>query len=150
MSYGPSGQEYRQLAPGDEAENATVQHLQYNTPIGLYSRSNVEAALKNQTAGKPGEGTMQVQGTGGPGAKKEFDPSRSEVLALLQAEESRGPRRQPQTQQYQGPSNPQQSARYEEERPNYQGYVDHSKQSPSMHALEAHVESEGPGGFSDF
>ena len=85
-----------------------------------------------------------MQGT--PGAKKEFDPSRSEVLALLQAEE-RGRPRQPQQQhqqqqqaQPQQNQQPQQSARYVEERPQYQGYVDHSKQSPSMHALEAHVD----------
>lgn len=149
MSYGPSGQEYRQLAPDQEAENATVQHLQYNTPIGLYSKSNVNAALQSQTSGKPGEGTMQVTGTGGPGAK-EFDPSRSEVLALLQQEEAGPRRRAPQPQGQQQHAAPAQSARYEEERPHYQGYVDHSKQSPSMHALEAHVDSEAPGGFSDF
>ena len=156
MAYGPAGgQEYRQLGAGEEAENATVQHLQYNTPIGLYSKSNVQAALHSQTAGMPGEGTMQVTGTGGPGAKKEFDPSRSEVLALLQQEESVRPRGHglpAQQQHHQAPQQyqPQQSARYEEERPHYQGYVDHSKQSPSMHALEANVSAEGPGGCSDF
>jgi len=60
MHYGPHGQTYdQQSAVGQESDTARVAHLQYNTPIGLYSRDNAQAVLQAQTAGKAGYGTMQ-------------------------------------------------------------------------------------------
>jgi len=44
---------------GADSDSARVAHLQYNTPMGLYSRENAQAALQAQTAGKAGYGTMQ-------------------------------------------------------------------------------------------
>ena len=95
---------------------------------------------------------------GGPG-QKAFDPNRSEVLRLLQEEERPRPRghglrqdQQPQQQQ-QPQASPQQSARYEAQsgEMQYQGYMDHSKQSPMMHALENQMAEVQVGdGTSDF
>ena len=58
--YAPDGApEYQQHAPDEhDGDGAQVVHLQYNTPIGLYSRNNVEEALTGQTVGKPGEGSL--------------------------------------------------------------------------------------------
>merc|ERR1719245_773266 len=47
--------------PPSAAPNATAQHLQYNSPLGLYSRDNVNRAINAQTAGMPGEGTIRLQ-----------------------------------------------------------------------------------------
>ena len=60
MRYGPGGATYdQQSAVGQDSDSARVAHLQYNTPMGLYSRANAQAALQAQTAGKAGYGTMQ-------------------------------------------------------------------------------------------
>jgi len=61
MSYGAGGgQTYgQQSAGGQDSDTARVAHLQYNTPLGLYSRDNAEAALQAQTGGKAGYGTLQ-------------------------------------------------------------------------------------------
>ena len=64
VHYGPgdSAPQYSQhdgAAAPDENGTAQVKHLQYNSPLGLYSKENVEAALSGQTTGKPGQGTMQ-------------------------------------------------------------------------------------------
>ena len=61
VAYGPGdvAPTYSQHDPGNYEGDAKVAHLQYNTPLGLYSRPNVEEALRGQTAGQPGEGTMQ-------------------------------------------------------------------------------------------
>jgi len=61
MRYGPGGaQTYEQhSAVGDDSDTARVAHLQYNSPMGLYSRDNAQAALQAQTGGKAGHGTMQ-------------------------------------------------------------------------------------------
>ena len=42
-----------------QSDTARVVHLQYNSPIGLYSTGNVKDTLHGQVHGKPGEGTMQ-------------------------------------------------------------------------------------------
>ena len=59
--YGPgaSAPQYQQQSDSGASNDAKVAHLQYNTPIGLYSKQNVNEVLKGQTAGRPGEGTMQ-------------------------------------------------------------------------------------------
>ena len=61
MRYGPGGggTYEQQSAVGQDSDTARVAHLQYNTPLGLYSRDNAQAALQAQTAGKAGYGTMQ-------------------------------------------------------------------------------------------
>jgi hypothetical protein len=85
VRYGPGagGPVYEQHnAAGHDSDTARVAHLQYNTPIGLYSRQNAEEALSSQTRGKAGYGTMQIAG----GAKA-FDPSHSDVLRLVAEED---------------------------------------------------------------
>ena len=60
--YGPGGAspQYQQLSPrAADPDTARVVHSQYNSPLGLYSKDNVQQALDGQTTGKPGEGTMQ-------------------------------------------------------------------------------------------
>lgn len=60
--YGPGGAAptYDQYsAEGVDSESARVAHLQYNTPIGLYSRDSAREALEGQTRGKAGYGTME-------------------------------------------------------------------------------------------
>jgi len=61
MRYGPGGDAtYEQRsAVGQDSDSARVAHLQYNTPVGLYSRANAQAALQAQTGGKAGYGTLQ-------------------------------------------------------------------------------------------
>ncbi len=52
--------EYRQNDPqANQDESARVVHTQYNSPLGLYSKQNVNEMLHSQTAGKPGQGTLQ-------------------------------------------------------------------------------------------
>ena len=62
VHYGPgqSGPLYSQKDPSatDHTDTARVAHLQYNTPLGLYSRENADDVLRAQTGGRPGEGTM--------------------------------------------------------------------------------------------
>jgi len=60
--YGPGGDApvYEQHDPSSvDSGSARVAHLQYNTPIGLYSKTNALDALQGQTKGKPGDGTLQ-------------------------------------------------------------------------------------------
>ncbi|KAK2164236.1 hypothetical protein LSH36_67g03008 [Paralvinella palmiformis] len=146
VHYGPGGPQYQQLSPrAADPDTAKVVHAQYNSPLGLYSRENVQAALEGQTAGKPGDGTMQVSG-GGP--KKTFNPAQSDVYRLLQEEQEIAGQRH---QQQQHAAQAEQSARYQEQQPgqemHYVGYVDPSTKSPSMMALEAHVMDEGTSDF---
>lgn len=60
--YGPgaAAPTYEQRsAEGVDSDTARVAHLQYNTPIGLYSKDSAREALEGQTRGKAGYGTMQ-------------------------------------------------------------------------------------------
>jgi len=162
VHYGPGADapEYQQRGDAGASDNASVAHLQYNTPIGLYSKQNVSEVLQGQTGGRPGEGTMQVTG-GGPGQKL-FDPNRSEVLRLLQEEEAprhpRGYGLRPQGPQQgsAGPTSPAQhhsprGPQQNQEEQHYGGYMDPNKQSPMMHALENQMETMQVGdGTSDF
>jgi cytoskeletal protein RodZ len=144
MHYGPGGgQTYEQHSPDQyQSDTAQVTHSQYNTPIGLYSQQNVKEALDAQTTGKPGQGTLQVSGTG-PDGKKTFNPAQSDVYRLLMEEEGgkrpRGHGLAQQQQQHQH-HQPEQSARYADHSPGqemqYHGYQDHTMQSRSMHNLE--------------
>ena len=63
VTYGPGATApvYGQKSPSSHGQSNTAQvkHLQYNTPIGLYSKDNVQQALAGQTSGKPGQGTLQ-------------------------------------------------------------------------------------------
>ena len=62
VHYGAGGgaPQYQQQAPDQhESDTANVAHLQYNSPMGLYSNDNVRDVLTGQTHGKPGEGTLQ-------------------------------------------------------------------------------------------
>lgn len=171
VHYGPGGEapQYQQQGDGGASDSAHVAHLQYNTPIGLYSKGNVQEVLTGQTAGRPGDGTMQVTG-GGPPGQKAWDPNRSEVLRLLQEEERphgghprgyglhagpNGPQQQasprgqqPQQQQASPRGHPQP---HQQEEPQYGGYQDPNKQSPMMHALENQMANVQVGdGTSDF
>lgn len=160
VHYGPgsSAPEYQQHSAGEHgpSDSAKVAHLQYNTPIGLYSKENVEKVLHSQTGGRPGEGTMQVTGPG----SKPFNPAQSDVYRMvLEEDEMRKPHhhqphhhQQQHPQQHQQPHQQPQSARYAEHAPgqemHYQGYMDPSHQSPSMQALEARFDDSM--GTSDF
>jgi len=79
---------YEQHDPSKvDSNSARVAHLQYNTPIGLYSKENAIEALKGQTRGKPGEGTMAITGVGGP--SQAYNPSvQSDLHRLILEEES--------------------------------------------------------------
>ena len=50
--------ELRPSVPEEELNGPRVVHLQYNSPLGMYTRQNVEHALEDQTAGRAGYGTM--------------------------------------------------------------------------------------------
>lgn len=163
QNYGPGGQpsSIGQANASSHDGDAKVAHLQYNTPIGLYSKQNVQETLSAQTGGKAGDGTMLV--TGGAGPKGDYNPATSSVYRMIAEEEgrkakprgyARGEQQQPQQQQQQQqPIDDGQSARYQEHAPQqemqYRGYQDHSRQSRSMHALEDFVANEGEG-TSDF
>ena len=58
---GPGGPTYEQhdASRGGGGDSAHVEHLQYNSPIGLYSRANAKEALNVQTRGKAGQGTLE-------------------------------------------------------------------------------------------
>lgn len=63
VHYGPGGgQEYRQHAPkaGHDTDTVRAAHLQYNSPLGLYSKVSAQEALHTQLHGKPGEGTIKI------------------------------------------------------------------------------------------
>lgn len=46
-------------AVGVDSDTARLAHLQYNTPIKLYSKESAREVLEGQTRGKAGYGTMQ-------------------------------------------------------------------------------------------
>jgi len=47
-------------AEGPEgADTAQAAHLQYNSPLGLYSKASANEAMTGQLGGRPGEGTIQ-------------------------------------------------------------------------------------------
>lgn len=96
MRYGPGGDAtYEQRsAVGQDSDSARVAHLQYNTPVGLYSRANAQAALQAQTGGKAGYGTLQISGDG-QGVPKSFNPAQSNVLRMVAEEDQMRGRRQP-------------------------------------------------------
>ena len=79
---------------------------------------------------------------GGPPGQKQFDPKQSSVLRMLQEQEAA-----PHHAHHQPAP---QSARYVDhnqgQEMQYQGYMDHYKQSPSMHALECNMSEEYGGG----
>lgn len=52
------GPQYQQLADQNSA-TAQVKHLQYNSPLALYSKQNAKEALDSQTRGRPGHGSLQ-------------------------------------------------------------------------------------------
>ena len=49
---------YQQSDVMEPSDTARVVHLQYQSPLGLYSKENAQVALDAQTKGKPGEGTL--------------------------------------------------------------------------------------------
>ena len=49
---------YQQHDAAEPSDTARVVHLQYQSPLGLYSKENAQVALDAQTKGKPGEGTL--------------------------------------------------------------------------------------------
>lgn len=63
VHYGAAGEapQYRQRsaqqAPHD-SDTVRAAHLQYNSPLGLYSKASAQEALDTQLQGKPGEGTI--------------------------------------------------------------------------------------------
>lgn len=42
-----------------DSDTVRAVHLQYNSPLGLYSKASAQEALTTQLHGKPGEGTIQ-------------------------------------------------------------------------------------------
>ncbi|CAH1794698.1 unnamed protein product [Owenia fusiformis] len=134
-----------QAGPG--GDGARVVHLQYNTPIGLYSKDNVKETLTGQTRGKPGQGTMQVTSAPGFAPKKgqPFSPATSATYALLQEQEGHAQKPMgyglPENQQQHSPAQQQHSPA---------GY---QPQSQSMRNLEHNMQNvglQGDYGASDF
>lgn len=187
MTYGGDGtQTYSQHNPARaDAPEAKGAHLQYNSPLQLYSRGNAEQTMQAQLQGTPAEGTVQLgvleeyaqnvlgmsgggqYGPGGaytaPNQKPEKDFANSALAQLVQQEDSRkSARNSPAPPAPKGPSGgapygppAQVSARYVDHAPGqemvYTGYQDQQHQSPSMRALQHHVEDVAAGGgFSDF
>ncbi|XP_063712031.1 PDZ and LIM domain protein 7-like [Symsagittifera roscoffensis] len=68
-----------------------VQHLQYNSPIGLYSSNNVYTTLKDQTQGVGNEAQIvmgrQLSNALGQSGGQDYDPTQSETFRLLQQTE---------------------------------------------------------------
>ncbi|KRZ88193.1 PR domain zinc finger protein 14 [Trichinella sp. T8] len=99
------------------AQQMPLTHQQFNSPIALYSKENVEEAFQQSLAALS------------PNIKRSPTPSaglRSETYRLLHGDE---------------PLAPKHSARYEEptpkdEYPHYQGFVDPKLQSPSFRRLQ--------------
>jgi len=206
MTYsGDGAATYSQHNPSTaEAPTATGAHLQYNSPMNLYSRSNAEQSMDSQLKGTPAEGTVQMTGGGqygsggaytAPNQKPEKDFSKSSLARMIQEEDSRKSARS-RSPAPKGPSGgalyghaagtAQVNKRYGEapapvggyapvgqqqlhspairtnvsarnldhapgQEMTYSGYQDQQHQSPSMRALQHHVEDVAAGGgFSDF
>nr|KAG5695105.1 hypothetical protein BaRGS_015081 [Batillaria attramentaria] len=96
---GPAG---RVPVGGGQQDGPNVVHLQYNTPIGLYSKENVQETYAGQTkalaAGAPSPGGTTVQNPAKPGDR---DWTQSAVYRMIYEEEHRGQRIKPQPQQQQ-------------------------------------------------
>jgi len=121
------------------APDATVQHLQYNSPLQLYSRDNVNQVISSQTTGMPGEGTIQVTG-GGQQQQQNF--ANSDLARMIHQEDRQraaSPFRDSARNTLQPPG----------QDPQYAGYVDQARQSPIMFALQQHVIDQDRGA-SDF
>jgi len=126
--------------PPAAAPDATVQHLQYNSPLQLYSRDNVNQVISSQTAGMPGEGTVQVTG-GGQQQQQNF--ANSDLARMIHQEDRQraaSPFRDSARNTLQPPG----------QDPQYAGYVDQARQSPIMFALQQHVIDQENHGASDF
>ncbi|ESO01031.1 hypothetical protein HELRODRAFT_192354 [Helobdella robusta] len=76
----------RKNASNHDSDTARIAHLQYNSPIGLYSQENAKEVLDVQTGGKPGSGTLRIIGKG-PNLSS-FDPIHSDVYRLVREEET--------------------------------------------------------------
>jgi len=140
VKYGPGagGPTYEQHdATRGGGDSAHVEHLQYNSPIGLCSRANAKEALSAQTRGKAGQGTLEITGDG-RGAIKAFDPAHSNVLRLVAEED------QVRTMRQHGPARSSSNSRSHRQQ----------QQQPQHHhdnGRQAHVESQfADMGISDF
>jgi len=138
----------------DEAENAQVKHLQFNSPLNLYSKGNAQQVLEGQTAGKPGEGTLNLGG--GSNSNPEINFKNSHLALMIQQEEwekkmrnSRSPLRDMPPAVSSNYSKPHQSNNNLSVND-----VEQCRQSPSMYALESQMGNTSipktDGGFSDF
>lgn len=63
VHYGAAGEspQYRQRSAQQvphDSDTVRAAHLQYNSPLGLYSKASAQEALDTQLHGKPGEGTI--------------------------------------------------------------------------------------------
>jgi len=73
-------------------DDSQVVHLQYNTPMGLYSKDNISSAFGGQVQGQ-GKKSLVVSGEG---SQRQYDWGRSHVFQLLQSEEQTGGKAHPQ------------------------------------------------------
>jgi hypothetical protein len=102
VHYGAGGEapQYRQRSAQDaphDTDTVRAAHLQYNSPLGLYSKSSAQEALVTQLHGKPGEGTIQILsesdvspsgGGGGGGGGGQKGPPSAVAAALHPGPES--------------------------------------------------------------
>ncbi|KAL8574265.1 hypothetical protein ACOMHN_063672 [Nucella lapillus] len=103
----PSAASYSPNVPApaqgrDEEDGPKVVHLQYNSPMGLYSRNNVQETYAGQTKALAESGALSPGGSYTPqnqGAKGERDWSQSAVYQMIHG--GGGSRGGPQQQQQQ-------------------------------------------------
>lgn len=102
VHYGAGGEapQYRQRSAQDaphDTDTVRATHLQYNSPLGLYSKASAQEALVTQLHGKPGEGTIQILsesdvypngGGGGGGGGGQKGPPSAVAAALHPGPES--------------------------------------------------------------
>lgn len=102
VHYGAGGEapQYRQRSAQDaphDTDTVHAAHLQYNSPLGLYSKASAQEALVTQLHGKPGEGTIQIlsesdvypnAGGGGGGGGGQKGPPSAVAAALHPGPES--------------------------------------------------------------
>uniref|UniRef100_A0A914VCV5 Zasp-like motif domain-containing protein n=1 Tax=Plectus sambesii TaxID=2011161 RepID=A0A914VCV5_9BILA len=107
----------------EEAPTMPVAHLQYNSPLPLYSKQTAEESYHQQV----GPGAPNVFGS-----TKEFDPARSKTLQLLKEQEEEARHQRPTTPHSVQCDEPSK----DDPHPHYHGYVNPNMQSPIFKRLQ--------------
>lgn len=86
VGFKPTQTQVLDFSGGDSEDGPRIMHLQYNSPLDMYSKQNVEETLQGQTSAAMGGGNTASQKKT---PAQERDWSQSALLRLIQEEEDK-------------------------------------------------------------